>query len=220
MKAASVLPLPVGAHSRTSKPGVVSGADYRPSEVLRARRRVEAPLEPGANRRMEVVERGGHWKNISPAREVEKTFSPLFARQCDGTGGTLRRERPSSATRTARASQAGRIAGPRIRRLLRLSDTLPIGRRSATAFWSVTMRGEILSTLRMRERNRPRVRSRSHNRYSERLSANFTSDPVTNVVYTLMPPTFLMTTFWMPMESRAALPSRKICRPAAAECRL
>src|SRR5271156_755084 len=47
----------------------VRGADYRPSEVLRARRRIEAPLKPGANRRMEVVERGGHWKNISPARE-------------------------------------------------------------------------------------------------------------------------------------------------------
>ena len=30
------------------------------------------------------------------------------------------------------------------------------------------MRGEILSALRMRERNRPRVRSRSHNRYSRK----------------------------------------------------
>src|SRR5271170_5263323 len=52
----------------------VSGADYRPSEVLRARRRSEAPLEPGADRGMEVVERSAHCKNISPARDVEKTL--------------------------------------------------------------------------------------------------------------------------------------------------
>jgi hypothetical protein len=43
---------------------VVGGADHGPSKFLSARGRREAPLEPTANRRMEIVERGGHAGNI------------------------------------------------------------------------------------------------------------------------------------------------------------